>query len=193
MNKTCYSERMIIMSQPYTMQLINPDWTGRIEHLRHACRGILFCEGKVLLCHASKRDHYIIPGGGVEENEDLAKCCEREMLEETGRICKALHEFFITDEFFDTWHHINHYFACELVEDTGSFHFTTQEIEAGYVSVWTPLDDAIATFGEYEKYRNTDVGKYGLYRREYYALKAFRESLREIETESGRTPSFMPS
>ena len=31
-------------------------------------------------------DKYIIPGGGVENDETLSECCEREMLEEKRQI-----------------------------------------------------------------------------------------------------------
>ena len=75
------------------LELINDDFTGRIEKLRHACRGILIRDGNVLLGYETIGKKYIIPGGGVEEGETLEQCCEREMLEETGLRVRATQNY----------------------------------------------------------------------------------------------------
>ena len=67
------------METPYKVLLINDDYLGHIEILRHACRGILISEGEILLCHEQESGLYIIPGGGVEGTETYAECCEREI------------------------------------------------------------------------------------------------------------------
>ena len=72
------------------IRLINDDYLGYVNRLRHACRGIVIRDGKVLLSYEKKYDKYIIPGGGVEENESYQECCERELLEETGIKVKAV-------------------------------------------------------------------------------------------------------
>lgn len=64
------------------MLLVNDDYLGHVEVLRHACRGILVSDGKVLLCHEPESGLYIIPGGGVEGNESYEECCVREVLDE---------------------------------------------------------------------------------------------------------------
>ena len=66
------------------LQLINDDYLGYVNRLRHACRGIVVNDGKVLLSYESKNDKYMIPGGGVEGDESYAECCASELLEETG-------------------------------------------------------------------------------------------------------------
>jgi len=45
--------------------------------------GLLFKEGKILLIHPIHTDHWELPGGGVE-NDDEISALEREILEETG-------------------------------------------------------------------------------------------------------------
>lgn len=155
------------------MQLINDDYLGHVEKLRHACRGILVCDGKILLCHEPGSGLYIIPGGGVEGTETYAECCEREVLEETGYRTGAINGYLDIEELFDVWRHINHYFICELIEDTECQHLTEAEKLAGYTNVWLPLQKAIDIFGQYETYRNKDIAVYGLYRREYTALKEY--------------------
>nr|WP_297769069.1 NUDIX domain-containing protein [uncultured Butyrivibrio sp.] len=164
-------------ASPVQMQLINDDYLGRIEKLRHACRGILVRDGKVLLCHEPKSGLYIIPGGGVEGHENYADCCEREMLEETGYKTKAAAAYLDIEEFFDVWRHINHYYICELIEDTGVQHLTEAEKLAGYTNAWVSFEQALEIFGKYEDYHATDIAIYGLYRREYTALKEYERYL----------------
>lgn len=150
--------------------LINDDYLGHVERIRHCARGIVIEEGKVLLSYLSNTGYYMIPGGGVEEGESLAKCCERELLEETGIIVRAKEEIAEIEELFDIWQHFSHFFICELVRDTGETHFTEAEEEAGYKNVWLPLEEAVNIFGKYEEYRMKDIPLYGLYRREFTAL-----------------------
>ena len=157
------------------IQLINDDYWGHYECLRHACRGIVVSDGKVLLSYETKNNKYMIPGGGVEDGESYAECCERELLEETGMKVKAIEEYLEIEELFENWKHVNHYFICELIEDTGIQHLTDGEKEAGYVSRWIDLDEAIKDFGDYERFHNVDIADYGLYRREFMSLKEYKE------------------
>ena len=152
------------------IRLINDDYLGYVNRLRHACRGIVIRDGKVLLSYEKKYDKYIIPGGGVEENESYQECCERELLEETGIKVKAVSEYLETEELFEDWRHINHYFICEYIEDTRTFNFTEAEKEACYEPAWVTVEEALKIFGSYEKYHKTAIEDYGLYRREYYAI-----------------------
>lgn len=156
------------------MQLLNDDFVGRIEKLRHACRGILVQDGKILLCHEPGSGLYIIPGGGVEGHENYADCCEREMLEETGCKTRAVKEYLDIEELFDVWMHINHYYICELVKDTKVQHLTEAEKLAGYTNAWVPIGEALDIFGKYEDYHYKDIAVYGLYKREYTALKEYK-------------------
>lgn len=155
------------------IQLKNDDFLGYVKHFRHACRGIVVKDGKVLLGYESKNDKYIISGGGVEEGETLAHCCERELLEETGMQVRAKEEYLEIEELFCDWRHVNHYFVCELVKDTGNVNLTEAEARAGCTFKWLPMAQALDIFGSYEEYHKTNIADYGLYRREFTALKEF--------------------
>lgn len=159
------------------VQLINDDYEGHVNHLRHASRGVLVRDGKVLLSFETLESKFMIPGGGVEEGETFAQACEREMLEETGMKVKATEEFLEIEELFCDWRHINHYFACEMIEETGSVNLTDAEKEIGLSFRWVSLDEAIKIFGDYEKFHQTNIADYGLYRREHLALKTFARAL----------------
>lgn len=170
---------MRISKQPAKqLQLINDDYLGHVEHLRHACRGILFKDNKVLLCYESKNRKYIIPGGGVEGDETYAECCEREMHEETGMKVRPVKGFLDIEELFNVWRHINHYYICEFIEDTGFPKLTEGEQIAGYTFVWKTMKEAVEIFGKYEDYHDIDIADYGLYRREYIALS---EAAKELQ------------
>ncbi|MBQ2155634.1 MAG: NUDIX hydrolase, partial [Clostridiales bacterium] len=61
------------------------------------------------------------------------------------------------------------------VEDTGKQNLTEGEKEAGYEAVWVPLDEAVDMFSKYEDFHQTAIEDYGLYKREYIALKEYAE------------------
>ena len=170
--------RYVSLASERRSRLINDDYVGYSEHLRHACRGILVRDGRILLSYESRNNRYMIPGGGAENGETFFECCERELREETGIAVKAVRNFLEIEELFDRWQHINHYFVCEYVGDTGVQHLTESEERAGYVPVWMPFPEALRLFGDYERYHTSYLPDYGLYRREYTALKAYTE-LRE--------------
>ncbi|MFC4559198.1 NUDIX domain-containing protein [Virgibacillus kekensis] len=59
---------------------------GGLEYKeRKGVYGVIFSpdKNKVLTVKTS-REHYFLPGGGVEQNESNQKCLQREFLEETG-------------------------------------------------------------------------------------------------------------
>ncbi|SEA25042.1 Predicted acetyltransferase [Lachnospiraceae bacterium NK3A20] len=163
-------------SEVRQMQLINDDYLGHVDVLRHACRGILVHDGKLLLCYEPNSDKYITPGGGLEGNETYAECCEREMLEETGMKVRAETAYLDVEELFDVQQHINHYFICDFVEDTGCRHLTEAEKRAGYTYVWMPLAEAMELFAKYEDYHDRNIAIYGLYKREFTALKEYEKT-----------------
>ena len=155
------------------LQLRNDDYLGYVKKLRHACRGIVVNDGKVLLGYEVNNNKYIIPGGGVEDGETYEQCCERELLEETGMQVRPKEEYLEIEELFLDWHHINHYYVCELIKDTGNLNLTEAENQAGCTFKWLPMEQALDIFSRYEDFHKTNIADYGLYRREYLALKEY--------------------
>ena len=58
--------------------------------MRNSARGILIENGRILLVHRIKnidgvtKEYYVIPGGGIEEGEDIETTTKRELMEEVG-------------------------------------------------------------------------------------------------------------
>lgn len=62
--------------------------------MRTRVRGILIDGGMLLVIHRIKNNHeyYVIPGGGVEEQETMTQALSRELFEEVGIQIKVLDE-----------------------------------------------------------------------------------------------------
>lgn len=54
--------------------------------MRNRAGGLLIEDGKLLLIHRIKNgnEYYVVPGGGIEEGEDLETATKRELKEEIG-------------------------------------------------------------------------------------------------------------
>ena len=60
-----------------------------------------------------------------------------------------------------------------IFEDGTVLNLTEAEAKAGCICVWKTLEEALEIFGRYEDFHKTNIADYGLYRREYFALKEY--------------------
>lgn len=88
---------------------------------RVSSRAIIIEDGKLLTMFRRKikkdgsvKEYYVIPGGGLEENETLEENVIRELKEEFN-IDIAIVKFLGTEEYDDT---IANYFLCKIVNGT---------------------------------------------------------------------------
>ncbi len=131
-----------------------------------SCRAIITDNNKVLLSHERNTGFYMSPGGGLEDGETLEACVEREVLEETGFIVKALTPFVTVNEYcYDTLY-ISHYFICEITGN-GKKSLTETEKFKDMAPAWLEINEAIKIFGTYKK---QTPDKESLYLREYTVL-----------------------
>ena len=87
-------------------------------------------EGLYAVIHSLKFGLYSLPGGGVEENEEILTALHREVMEETGCVCDQVEELGIVYEnraCLD-YTQINYYFAV-YTEHVGQTHLTDTESE----------------------------------------------------------------
>ena len=68
--------------------------------LRNAARAVIFdTDKKVALLHATKKSYHKLPGGGIEDGEDMQAALKRELLEEIGCEANNLRDLGIIEEY----------------------------------------------------------------------------------------------
>ena len=87
--------------------LVGDNFWGKGKKPRPACRGIVIENSEILLSYESVTGQWMIPGGGLEENESEADCCIREVAEETGILVNTSECLLEIDEYYENWKLIN--------------------------------------------------------------------------------------
>ncbi|EHH2450348.1 NUDIX domain-containing protein [Vibrio vulnificus] len=130
-----------------------------IEHLdekiifqRSAARAICVDGEDILLLYTERYHDYTIPGGGIDEGEDVIAGLVRELEEETG--AKNIHNikpFGIYEE-FRPWYkgeanvmHMHSYcYTCKIDRELGETRFEEYEVKNGMKPLWVNIHQAIA-------------------------------------------------
>lgn len=156
-----------------TLKIIHEDFKNQIDTLRHASRGIVVKDNKILLIYVGIKGNYMIPGGGKEGVESVRETCIRELKEETGTLVSPKDFFLDIEEYLQNSCFIHHCFICNIEEDHLPLHLTKEEIKAKCEPRWVDLNEALRIFEGYSDYKNKDIEIYGLYKREYLTLKEY--------------------
>ena len=127
---------------------------------RAASRAVIVRNGMILLIHEAGLDLWIVPGGGIEAEE------------ETGNLVLPLQEFTTLFEYYEEYCYITHYFVCE-VTGRGRMHLTEAEVHRGAEPKWIPLPEAVDIFSRHQSYADLSEEKRGIYLREYTALQEY--------------------
>ena len=126
---------------------------------RKASRAIVYDTDKnVALLHASKKSYHKLPGGGIEEEEDIHEALRRETLEEIGCDVTNIRNLGIIEEYRNDFllHQVSYCFIADLLGEKGANHLEEDEIADGFEPVWLPLQSAIeilegeSSVGDYE-------------------------------------------
>ena len=114
---------------------------------RKAVRMVLSdLSGRIVLMYVKQKNYYKLPGGGVDEGEDLNKALYRELVEETGSKATVIEELGQVLEWrdFDKMKQTSYAYKVLLDGDPGEPNFTQSEIDEGFEVRWTDnLDEAI--------------------------------------------------
>ncbi len=103
-------------------------------------------EGRIALLHATKKSYHKLPGGGVEEGEDIIEALRRECLEEIGCNIDNIQELGIIEEYrngSDHLHQFSYCYTADLVGGKGQDKLEEDEIADGFEPEWIPIEDAV--------------------------------------------------
>jgi 8-oxo-dGTP pyrophosphatase MutT (NUDIX family) len=113
--------------------------------VRPAGRAILFDGDKVCLIHVSAQSYYMLPGGGIED-EDVPAGLAREIMEEVGCEVTVENEVGRIDVFFDRWHQkqVDFCYTARKAGNNQATSATDFEKSEGHKVIWAAsIQDAI--------------------------------------------------
>ena len=143
-------------------------------YIRQAVRVVLSDEaGRIALMHARQRDYYKLPGGGIDEGEDIKVALTRELLEETGSSAAITANIGTVLEWRDSeeMKQISHAFRATLVGEPGEPNFTQSELDEGFELIWAnSVDEAIKLVESAASHR--DLGVLFMTKRDAAILRA---------------------
>lgn len=127
--------------------LIQEDSKEICYKFRKAVRALVYDkEGRIAILFVSKKNYHKLPGGGIEDGEDIDSALAREILEETGcGIEEKMQEVGAVIEYRDM-DKLMQISYCYLVNVTGKPRettFTEKEKENGFQLKWFNLNEAI--------------------------------------------------
>lgn len=120
--------------------------------LRIATRAIIIKGDKILMLYTERYHDYTLPGGGLDDGEDLQQGLIRELQEETGaQNIRDIREFGLYEEFrpwykndFVIMHMKSYCYVCDIDAQLGATKLEDYEIKNGMKAVWLTVYDAIA-------------------------------------------------
>lgn len=118
---------------------------------RIAARAIVLKGEDILLIYTRRYNDYSIPGGGVDQNEDVKDGLLRELAEETGaQNVKVIEPFGLYEEYrstyydgFDVMHMVSHFYICDADRVLGEAEPEDYEVKNGSVAKWVNIYEAI--------------------------------------------------
>ena len=115
---------------------------------RGSVRAIVYdTENDIALFHARKKSYHKLPGGGIQENENIESALRRELIEEIGCAVENIQELGMIEEYRNGMglHQLSYCFIANIAGEKGKPRLEQDEIEEGFEPEWMPLDIAIKT------------------------------------------------
>lgn len=145
---------------------------------KFATRTVLFDQdGQVAVINVKKHGYYKIPGGGIENGEDIKDAAAREVKEESGCDCAITGELGKIETEVPVWQmlDISDGFIATVQGEKSQPNYESWEKERGFEIEWfSDLDAAISTI---EANVVTEPGMEALQNRDLAFLKLAREAL----------------
>ena len=119
--------------------------------LRAATRAIILKGEMILMLYTERYHDYTLPGGGLDEGENLQQGLIRELQEETGaKNIRNIRDFGLYEEFrpwykpdFAIMHMKSYCYVCDIDTQLGETKLEDYEIKNGMKAVWLNVYDAI--------------------------------------------------
>jgi len=122
--------------------------TESLDH-RQSSRAVVFDnENNIAILYIKTSDFPKLPGGGVEEGENLEQTLKRECLEEIGCEIEIVREIGEVVEYREGINMVqNSYcFLARVVGEKGPVNFTEREISQGVEIKWLLIDEVLKMF-----------------------------------------------
>lgn len=154
---------------------INKTLRSKYEKFRKrlAVRSIVIDnDKKIALAYVSSHDYYKIPGGGVDEGEDIMQALHRECLEESGVQIKDIRELGYIIDINSIWALIQESY-CYISRVDGvkkEPKFTKKERSKGFELHWVPIEKVMQIMESAQPKRDTEKH---LKQRDLLFVKAF--------------------
>ena len=171
---------MKLLKKTFHPSIINK--TEYSSFIRKSTRAICLDGEEILLVYTGRYDDYALPGGGVDENEELIASLKRELVEETGaNNISNIKEFGIYEEHrpwykddFDIQHMISYCYTCTVDKKLLDTSYEDYEIKNKMKPLWININDAIK-HNENTILQNTNAGL--SIERELYLLRLIKKEL----------------
>lgn len=134
-------------------ELIHPELSSREGRTlrRHAARGIVLRDDKILLLFTERYNDFSLPGGGIDQDEDIQMALKRELEEETGaRDIQVQAHYGFIEEYrphwkpgYDLMHMTSHFFVCDIAPELAEVRMESHEIANGMKPVWISVNEAM--------------------------------------------------
>lgn len=132
------------------LKIIDPEKVNESEisqwDQRKAVRAIIFDnKNEIGLLYVSNKDYYKLPGGGVEEGEDLKLALDRECEEELGVKIIVLQEVGYIIEYRKQYklNQLSYCFLAKIDSDKNNPNFTSKEKSLGFQITWVQPKEAL--------------------------------------------------
>lgn len=134
-------------------ELVHPELATREGRIlrRHAARGIVLRQDRILLLFTERYNDFSLPGGGVDGDEEIQIALKRELEEETGaRDVRVQEHYGFIEEYrphwkpeYDLMHMTSHFFVCAVAPELAAARMESYEIANGMKPLWVPVVEAM--------------------------------------------------